>query len=259
MPSFMIHTICGEKMLKKLKLDEEDKKKFFISNLMPDIVDESALADYTGVERARRKMEIKRTSHFRTDFHNMFEYPDVDYFLSKYENQAKEDINFFAYFFHLYTDYYYFIKFLSKILTYYDKDHKIATEREKTKYIRVNRTNKEMLHNEFWNGDNKESIYEDYSRLNKYLVNKYPLTFNHEELMDYIKNHNYKIDMEEINSDYAYQALETVDSIIKESLGQPEEEPQILTIDQVEELMDNVVNTFLEKYDNIITKFKEGE
>ena len=36
MPSFIVHSIAGEKIMEYLKLNGEAKNKFFIANLLPD-------------------------------------------------------------------------------------------------------------------------------------------------------------------------------------------------------------------------------
>jgi hypothetical protein len=255
MPSFMIHTIAGEKMIKKLHLENEDKKKFFISNLVPDTLDRSAYAQYKGEERRSRKQKIKRITHFRTDFNQIFEYPNLELFLSKYEEQTKKDINFLGYFFHLYTDYYYFSHYLPQIIVFYDKNHNISKRREENVYVEIKNYNREIGHEDFWDNYGKESIYEDYSRLNKYLVNKYPLSFAPKELIEYLKTNNYKVDMEEINSDYAIQAIENLKRIVDECLGEEKEQLKIFTIDQIENLIDETVNTFLDKYESLLKEY----
>lgn len=256
MPSFMIHTISGEKMLKKLNLQTEDRLKFFISNLIPDTVDRKAYDKYKGEERRTRKQKIKRITHFRTDYSKMFEYPNLEYYLSKYEQQTKEDINYLGYFFHLYTDYYYFSKYLPKIIVFYDKDHNISPKREENIFVELKNYNREIDHEAFWDNLGEESIYSDYSRLNKYLVNKYPLSFKPKELIDYLKEGKYELHMEEINPKNAIDAIDKLEIIVNECLGKKEEQPRIFTIDQIENLIDETVNTFLDKYGYLLEKYK---
>lgn len=255
MPSFMIHTIAGERMIKQLKFTEEDKKKFFISNLVPDTLDRNTYIKYKGEERRTRKQQVKRITHFRTEFDKVFEYPNLDLFLSKYEQQTKEDINFLGYFFHLYTDYYYFAKYLPNIIVFYDKDHNISNRREDNFFVEIKNYNREIDHESFWDNYGHESIYEDYSRLNKYLVNKYPLSFKPNDLIKYLKQGKYKIDMEEINSKYAIQAIERIKEIVEECTGQKEEQLRIFTIDQIEKLMDDIVSSFLNEYKDLLKNY----
>ncbi len=255
MPSFMIHTIAGERMIKQLKLTDEDKKKFFISNLLPDTVDRSLYASYRGQERRDRKQKIKRITHFRTDYTQTFEYPNLELFLDKYKEQTKKDINYLAYFFHLYTDYYYFAIYLPTIITFYDKNHNISTKREDNVYVEIKNFNREMDHDDFWDNFGNESIYADYSRLNKYLVNKYPLSFKPKELIKYIHNSNYKVDMEETNSNLAIQAIESLKNIVDEATNKDIEQTKIFTIDQIEKLMDDIVSSFLDKYKDLLNNY----
>ena len=257
MPSFMIHTIAGEKMIKKLNLQEEDKKKFFISNLLPDTVDRKYYKEYKGAERRARKQQIKRITHFRTDYSHTFEYPNLEYFLSKYEEQVKVDINFLAYFFHLYTDYYYFAKYLPTIITFYDKDHKESKSRSENVTVEIKNYHTEIDHEDFWDNFGDKSIYSDYSRLNQYLISKYKLSFETDELINYLNSTNYNVDMEEINPSLAIQALNNLKRIVTESLKQPEEKLKIFTIDQIENLMDETVSTFLETYGYLLEGYKE--
>ncbi len=61
--------------------------------------------------------------------------------------------------------------------------------------------------------------------------------------------------MEEINSDYAIQAIENLKRIVDECLGEEKEQLKIFTIDQIENLIDETVNTFLDKYESLLKEY----
>ncbi len=254
MPSYLVHTIAGEKLMKHLSLTEEEKNQFFISNLLPD-VKEKINTEGLSKEEIRNQTQIKkRITHFRTEFNHAFEYPDLNYFLSKYKESVKNDIKVFGYFFHLYTDYYYFKNYLPTIITFLDKDENISPRREDNKYVIIKNKNKRMDHEDFWDNTNKDSLYQEYSRLNKLLVRDYNIQINPKKLQDYIKKKNYKIDIEEVNPEGMNTILNQISDIIKEAKEGVPEELIIFTEKQITDMIEKIVTSFLKDYKKIIPK-----
>ena len=130
MPSYIGHTACAYELLKHLNINENEKIRFIIGNLIPDI--KQVDIDYTLDEfiNKRRIQKSKRVTHFRKETNFILEYPHCRIFLEKYEKEVKEHIETMAYFFHLYTDYYYFKYFLPDIITFLDDNCEEIEERD---------------------------------------------------------------------------------------------------------------------------------
>ena len=96
MPSFIVHSVAGEELSKRLGFDKKTHNKFFVANLLPDTVQLERDPNWSPEELRKAIQKEKHVSHFRTDFETILSYPDLDYFLSEYEDLVKNDI-FFIY------------------------------------------------------------------------------------------------------------------------------------------------------------------
>lgn len=122
MPSFAIHSVCGNELLKKINITPEQKYEFIIGNVLPDVSRVKNFNDLDDNEKRREIQSRKKKTHFRKKNDEVIEYSDCEMFLNKYEEIIKQNVNALAYFFHLYTDYYFYKVFLNKVITFYDED-----------------------------------------------------------------------------------------------------------------------------------------
>ena len=90
MPSFAIHAICGNELLKEINLSENAKKSFIIANIIPDVNRIPGFRYKNTKEKINSIQYNKKTTHFRTDDKALLEYPDLDMFLEKYSGNVKE-------------------------------------------------------------------------------------------------------------------------------------------------------------------------
>ena len=113
MPSYVIHYICGNKLIEKYKVTPKDKSLFLVGNLIPDsskLLGQMETASLSGDFRKEHRDEIqkeKHITHFR-DIENqnkLIMLPKPNKFKDKY---GISDLISLGYYYHLYTDKYFF-------------------------------------------------------------------------------------------------------------------------------------------------------
>lgn len=155
MPGYILHLAAAKIVTEtyaKLKGFEE---AFWLGSLMPDTVKE------------------KSGSHFRNPMYhgNMIEYPDLPLFLKKYAH-LMEDISCQGYCFHLFTDYKYFHEYLPSIMELQNAEGAPVQKRADVVWVYHRRTGQKILRDDFFSD---QYLYGDYTKLNRYLVERYQL------------------------------------------------------------------------------------
>ena len=254
MPSFIVHSVAGEELSKRLGFDKKTHNKFFVANLLPDTVQLERDPNWSPEELRKAIQKEKHVSHFRTDFETILSYPDLDYFLSKYEDLVKTDIIAFGYFFHLYTDNYYFTKFLPNMITFLQEDQKnIANIKTENKFNKINKTGKILAKVDFWNKNNEDGIYGEYNRLNKYVIDKYNFKYDVELYRNILKD-DFVVPIKEIKVDGIDNLLEELNNFYKKSMESEVEKFRLFDGDGVDNLITDVVDNFMRDYDYLIRK-----
>lgn len=254
MPSFIVHSVAGEELCKRLDFNKNKLNKFFVANLLPDTVQLERNPEWSSEELRKAIQKEKHVSHFRTDFESLLSYPDLKYFLNEYEELVKNDVIAFGYFFHLYTDYYYFSKFLPKIITFLCEDQITeALIKLDNKYNKINKTGTIMLKQDFWNKKNDDGIYGEYNRLNKYLIDKYNFKFNI-DLYKKILNNKFKLSIKEIKIDGIGDLLEELNSFYDKSINSDKEDFKIFTEVDIDNLIKDIVDSFIDEYSYLFNK-----
>ena len=254
MPSFIVHSVAGEELSKRLKFDKKTHNKFFVANLLPDTVQLERDPNWSPEELRKAIQKEKHVSHFRTDFDTILSYPDLDYFLKEYEDLVKKDIIAFGYFFHLYTDNYYFTKFLPKMITFLMEDQKtIANIKPENKYNKINKTGKVMAKVDFWAKNSEDGIYGEYNRLNKYIIDKYNFKYDVVLYRDILKD-DFIVPIKEIKIDGIDNLLEELNNFYMKSMDSSVEEFRIFEGNEVDNLIKEVVDNFIKDYGYLIRK-----
>jgi len=254
MPSFAIHAICGNELIKDFDISDNAKKSFFIGNIIPDVSRIPGYKDKDYVTKRKSIQDRKKITHFRTNKDAVLAYPDLDKFLEKYSGSVKSNIASFAYFFHLYTDYYYFRKFLPGILTFYDKNMNQINDSESVYYVKINRTGEVVKYKDLFNKDNENGIYKDYSISNNYLIKKYSLDLDYDVFFDYIDQNGFYIDIEETKSIFAYYAVLKMKKYLKDEIVF-DNELSVFCKSDLDNLIDNVVKSFKKEYGYILSAY----
>ena len=135
MASSIIHICVANEINKSLK---RNSRELLIGTIAPDI--------------SKLLGESKLYSHFLDDIDNNI--PNINKFLIKYKNNLDDDFV-LGYYIHLYTDYLWFKYFITKII-----DGNYLKELDGT-FIKCN------------NDTFTYYVYNDYSNLNKQLLDKY--------------------------------------------------------------------------------------
>jgi len=162
MASSIIHIAVANEINKELKKDEY---QLLLGSIAPDI--------------SKQIGDSKEKSHFQND--NEDSIPNINKFLKLYKQYLDDDFV-LGYYIHLYTDYLWFKYFIPEIIKY---DILTTLEGEK---IKINP--KEKI----------EYIYNDYSNLNKQLIEKYNLNIDlFNKKIPKIKNIIKEIPIDKIN------------------------------------------------------------
>lgn len=256
MPSFAIHTICGNELLKDLNISENERKSFIIGNIIPDVSRVPGFRFKDNIEKRKSVQDRKKTTHFRTNDSVVLAYPDLDLFLKKYSGVVRSNISCFGYFFHLYTDYYYFKKFLPKILTFYDKDMKKANNKEEVYYVKINKTGEIVKYKKLFSKETEEGIYRDYSISNQYLINKYGLDIDYNDLFEFIDQVGFSIEIEETKSIYAYYAVLKMKKYLKDEKIK-DTKLNVFTSEDLDTLIEKIIKSFKKNYGYLMSSFKD--
>ncbi len=255
MPSFAIHNICGLELLKKLDVDEGNKNKFIIGNILPDVSRISKYNELDDIGKRKAIQKRKKETHFRNNTDKIVEYPNCSVFLNKYRDYIENDIITLAYFFHLYTDYYYFKYVFSKIITFLDENYEVTDIKSNFKYVKINKTNEIVLGKDFFNKKNPKGIYKEYSRCNSYLARKYDCKVDIYELIDFIDQNGFLTHIEETNSLYAYYAIRKLEKYVNE-IDVDDCELLIFRKEDLDNLVDDVVDNFILEYGYLLDKYR---
>jgi len=254
MPSFAIHAICGNELLKDMNLSDNAKKSFLIANIIPDVSRVPGFKLKDTIEKRKSIQDNKKTTHFRTDNDALLAYPDLDMFLEKYSGNVKSSITSFGYFFHLYTDYYFFKKFLPKILSFYDQDMNKAKTRKDIYYVKIKKTGEVLKYKRLFNKEMEDGIYKDYSISNSYLLNKYNLKLDYDELFEYIDQNGFHIDIEETKPLFAYYAVLKMKKYLKDEKVK-DTNLKVFSIEELDNLIGDIIKSFKKDYGYFISSY----
>lgn len=106
-------------------------------------------------------------------------------FLKKYSKYISFNMSVFGYFFHLYTDKLFFEDLFNRTFTSLNENMDKTLYAPDAKYILIKKDNRVVPYKEFWSNDNSKacSIYNDYTLMNKLLINYYGLVTDLDELL----------------------------------------------------------------------------
>ena len=229
MPSYVIHYICGNKLIEKYKVTPKDKSLFLVGNLIPDsskLLGQMETASLSGDFRKEHRDEIqkeKHITHFR-DIENqnkLIMLPNPNKFKDKY---GISDIISLGYYYHLYTDKYFFSNIWKESFDFLTESLEPTTIKKEAKYVRIKKNNKIIPIKEFYSS---KHLYHDYTIMNKILLDYYNLEFDEKELRRYISSINNNIEEVDFNN---------IESVIKDTLFYIYES-------------NNIMNTELEVFD----------
>ena len=268
MASFVIHSIIGEKFLEKMEQDvvltELEKNSFRLGNLVVDVLGFGKTdirdLDYEEVLQARReyrkkKIQKKLVTHFRdgNQCGVCMNCPRLDQFLFQYQDLVLQDFSAFGYFFHLYTDKVFFENFYSYVITCLDQNYQPTNLIKDNLYIRVNKNGKIYLKDEFWSGRN--NIYDDYTKLNCYCIQKFGFPFFMEELEKFAHDGFINPGIQEVDYRDIDEVLGKMKQFLLESEVSTEEELMAFSFEKMEQFILKSADNFYFEYQAMIEEF----
>lgn len=248
MASYVIHNIAGEELLKTLKnlnynISLKDYNKFLMGNLIPD----SSKLDKPSTEEDIQRE--KHTTHFRdkSDFNKTIQIPNIDKFLSKYNNLLSKDISVLGYLFHLYTDKVFFGDLFNKSFIFLDSNKKETNILSNTNTVILKKDNLEYDYNKIFSFNSNISIYSDYTKMNSLLLSKYHSIFSYNTLLKYINNFN-NPGIEEVDYSNIENVLTKTNKFIEQSKLESNYTLNIFNQKDIENFITLIVESFISTY-----------
>lgn len=269
MASFVIHNIAGEKLLNLLeenygiKLTQEQNDLFLMSNLIVD----SSRVKFNGqlgdnLEEAkriyRRKIQDEKVAtHFRNndDANLCIQVPNLEKFENKYSNLLNNELTAIGYLFHLYTDKVFFEDLFTKTFVTLDENNKPTIYDDKTKMILIKKNNSLCTVNDFWNGDNDKSIYNDYTLMNKILLDYYGSSFDKDRLLSN-KHLFVNPGITEVDFSNIVSVIDKTELFIRDSYSVKNNNLNIFSEEDVISFINEVAFGFIERYLGYFMQFK---
>ena len=241
MPSYIIHYICGKKLIENYRVTDKKQALFLIGNLIPD-----TSKIQTKKERYLIQGEKNKT-HFRDGMDKdkvMLPYPEK--FKKKYDIHNSF---YLGYYYHLYTDKYFLSEIFNNSLEFLTSDLRKTDSNKKSKYIRLKKNNKIILKEEFFS---QSYLYHDYTIMNKLLLNYYGIQFDESELRKYINLIN--SDIEEVDIINLESIILDTLSYIKESQNIKEDNLEVFDKNLIIRFINELNNKFVDENKQILKK-----
>ena len=270
MASFVIHHIAGVKFLETLEknyninLTNEEKNKFLMGNLIVDSVKtDIKIPEYLSEEEAKKLrnklslaiQEEKRATHFRSieDYGLIVQKPKVEDFVSKYNYLLTKDITTLGYLFHLYTDKMFFGYLFDETFECLDSNNNVTKYIKDANIVRVKKNNTIHKLNDFFSHKYPSSIYNDYTTINKILLEYYNIEFNSTSLLESI-NIFINPGIEEVDYSKIVSVINKTNSFINESYNNKESNLNIFDLDIIKNFTNVVLNSFIEDYGYLLNR-----
>lgn len=290
MAGFVIHDLAGRVLLQELEkknfcLSSKDKNNFLLGNLIVDssklpkvnLTEDSPLEEIDSViskfgilvngnESKDEKLKLikykyqdmvqeeKVSTHFRdkskVDYN--IQLPNPDLFAKKYvEILSNGNLSALGYLFHLYTDDRFFGSLFPISFTSLDNDLKPTELIKDTKKIYIIKSDIVCDVRDFYSLNTNVSIYDDYTTMNKILLNYFKFTFDEEEIIkateDFVNPGINEVDYGKIDT-----IIRKMKSFIDESMAISSVKLNVFDEKQVIDFIINVVDMFIIKYGALI-------
>ena len=268
MASFLIHHIAGKVFLNtiqnklKIKLTDYQKCNFLLGNLIVDsskltfkIKEDISLDEVKNLKKIQ-KIEIQKEkdiTHFR-DMENdnlCVKAPNVEKFICKYNNLLKVDISSLGYLFHLYTDKMFFGDLFNQNFVCLDINGNNTVYTDEAVLIKDIKNNKVYDISEVFSFDSDVSIYQDYTKMNKILLDKYNIVFDYKKLIDFAKSFN-NPGIEEVDYNNIFNVLNETENFIEASYNIQGLSLCVFDYVTVDRFIGDVVDNFISTYEKIV-------
>ena len=256
MASFVVHHTAGMHFLDELekeniKISEENRNDFLLSNLIVDSIDKNSSLD---------KQTQKIATHFRgdDDRDKVIQYPDLNLFLNKYASYLEAgDFKTLGYLFHLYTDYKFFNNLFRDSFTFLDKDYKPTIYANEVKFVKLHKNNNVINNKDLWTRNTDTSIYDDYTTINKIVLEHFGYGFDYETLKSAGCSFT-DIPIIEVNPQNIFAVLDKTKGFILEGRA-TNNDLKVFKIEDILDFIPNVVTEFSKDFSNILKNYKSNE
>ena len=254
MPSYVIHYICGNKLIESYKVSPKEKSMFLVGNLIPDsskLLGNIETASLTGDFRKKHRKEIqqeKLLTHFRNqnDLDNVITLPYSERFKEKYNIT---DLVSLGYYYHLCTDKYFFSDIWQKSFTFLNDKYQETKSKKEARYVKIKKNNKIIIVDDFYSS---KHLYHDYTIMNKLLLDYFNIQFNSEELIKYLDEiYNY---IEEVDINNLESVIKDTLFYISESDKIDEEELEVFDKETIINFINELNKKFVEENQPILKK-----
>ena len=269
MASFVIHYVAGIEFLKQIEknyninLTEEQKNNFILGNLIVDStklkfkVPKGLCSDEVVLLKREYSMKLqaeKLSTHFRN--HNdkdlCIQVPIVENFLSKYENIIKKDYSALGYLYHLYTDKIFFNNLFKESFECLDKEKKPTIYSKNLFFMRIIKNGKIYLADDVFNHDSNVSIYNDYTVMNKIILNHYNISFDFECFCNYARKNFINPGIWEVDYNNIFEVLKSTYEYIEQSNTIKDVSLNVFDPLLIEKFIPKTVSNFFEEYKPIL-------
>lgn len=272
MASFVIHHIAGIRLLEILSdyydinLTEVQKNQFLLGNLIVDSVKTKAtipsnLGD-DEVKEMRRKFALmiqkeKNATHFRYESEQglVIQVPNLNDFVDKYSRLIIDDFTVLGYFFHLYTDKMFFGDLFMDTFECLDREQNVTIYLKDVENVRIKKNNILCSINDFFDHKYSGSIYNDYTKINKILLDYYNIVFDQNKFLDAVR---YFINpgVEEVDYSNIIEIINKTNTFISDSYKCNDSNLNVFDEEIIKKFIDNISKSFFENYDYLINKSK---
>lgn len=254
MPSYVIHYICGNKLIENYKVSSKDKSLFLIGNLIPDsskVLGNIETASLPGDFRKRNRDKIqteKLLTHFRDekDHDSVVMLPYPEKFKEKYDIR---DLISLGYYYHLFTDKYFFSEIWKSSFTFLTDTYQETASKKEAKYVLIKKNNKIIPIKDFYSS---KHLYNDYTIMNKLLLDNFNISFNSEELLRYLAD--IKNNIEEVDFNNLESVIKDTLFYISESQNISNEELEVFDKDVIINFINELNKKFAKENHRILKK-----
>lgn len=272
MASFVIHTIVGETFLSKLEetynisISDYERKQFLLGNLVvdsvktskeiPSTIEDDKITEYKMLIKNKIRKE-KLTTHFRKAEQegNCIKTPDPELFLTKYRRLIPSNFSVLGYLFHLYTDKLFFSELFIKTFDTINSQGELVTQDKDLVSIRIRKNGLVVDAKKFWSGTSEVNIYNDYTIMNKLLLEQFGTTFNREEFISFAQSSFINPGIEEVSYDNVQKIIIDTQNFIEESYQIAVSTLSVFTESDIIEFVSYVVEQFMIEYKSLLDEF----
>lgn len=271
MASFVIHHVAGIEFLKQIEknynisLTEEQKNQFLLGNLIVDStklkfkIPKGLCFDEVTLLKREYSMKLQKekiSTHFRNheDKDMCIQTPIVENFINKYEDIIKVDFSALGYLYHLYTDKIFFNNLFKESFECLDKNKLPTIYSKDLKFIKITKNGIIYSFTDVFSKDSNVSIYNDYTVMNKILLNHYNVSFDFEYFCNYASKNFVNPGINEIDYDNITNVLKNTLSYIEQSNNIQGSNLNIFDIEKVKLFVPRVVDNFINDYKFILNE-----